>query len=166
MYDSCDSSIPTQATQAMFPDTVYGHASTQTRLQSETADNVLWGRYATPPVPHPALSRISFETVHTPLPLHTLIDHISNTAASLRPPYQRFGNNSHSAVARFLVVCGRSRRLAVENHHAELKTVMEEHSTTDAGGEVRKTIGDVAASIVLSQCNANVVVIQATHVAD
>jgi len=148
------------ATQTAFPDTVYGHASTQTRLHSETADNVLWGRYATPPAPHPALSRISYETVHTPLPLHTLIDHISASAATLRPRISRGGPK-----ARFLVVCGRSRRLAVESHHAELKTVIEEHGNADVGSEVRKTVGDVAAAIVLSQCDANVAVLQAAHVA-
>ena len=144
----------------MFPDTVYGHASTQTRLQSETADSILWGRYTSPAVPHPALSRVSFDTVHTPLPLHTLIDHISSTATSLRPR-----GTSSSAKAKFLVVCGRSRRLAVENHHAEIKTVMEEHGTANLGSEVRKTVGDVAASIILSKCDTNVAVVQAAHAA-
>ena len=46
-----------------------------------------------------------------------------------------------------------------------LKQVMEEHGHTDVGGEVRKTVGDVAASIILSECDANVAVVQAAHVA-
>lgn len=133
----------------MFPDTMYGAATTQTRLQSETADNVLWGRYATPPIPDPSLSRISFDTVHSPLPVHTLVDHVGVTRV-------RYAKSR----ARFLVVCGRSRRLAVENHHAELKSIMEEHGNADVAGELRKTVGDVAAAIVLSQCEANVAVVQ------
>ena len=31
-----------------FPDTVYGPPTSQTRLQSETADSVAWERYASP----------------------------------------------------------------------------------------------------------------------
>ncbi|THH32414.1 hypothetical protein EUX98_g1774 [Antrodiella citrinella] len=152
------------STTQAFPDTVYGHANTETRLQSSTADSVLWGRYATPPVPHAALFRITFETVHTPLPLHTLIDHIAASAATLRPP--AIGSRGKGASkARFLVMCGRSRRLAVESHHTELKAVMEEHGNAHVGNEVRKTVGDVAAAIVLSQCEANIAVVQAAHVA-
>jgi hypothetical protein len=57
-----------------------------------------------------------------------------------------------------LVVTGRSRRLAVEDHHRELKQLMEQCSV---GSEVTKTIGEVATAFVVSGCKAGVVVMQA-----
>lgn len=60
---------------------------------------------------------------------------------------------------RLLVVAGRSRRLAVEDHHRELKSITEEHS--NVGPEVRKTVGDVATALVVSGCKAGIVVLQA-----
>ena len=50
-----------------------------------------------------------------------------------------------------LVVLGRSRRMAVEDHHKELKKLVETHGSV--GGEVRKTIGDVASALVIAGCN-------------
>ena len=138
----------------VFPDTVYGHATTQTRLQSETADNIAWVRYTRPTDPSltPALSRMEFLEVTTPTPLHYIIEQalkISETAVE-----------EHS---RLLVLAGRSRRLAVENHHAELKKIMEEHGAV--GSEVKRTVGDVTTALVVSGCQANVIVFQAALVA-
>ncbi|KAJ8502288.1 hypothetical protein ONZ51_g93 [Trametes cubensis] len=138
----------------MFPDTVYGNASTQTRMQSETADNIAWARYAHPeaadPSLVPALSRMSFSEVATTEPLH----HIVKEALTM----SRTANEK----SRLLVLTGRSRRLAVEDHSAELKRVMEEYG--GMANEVKRTIGDVAASLVVSGCQASIVVFQAAVV--
>ncbi|KAI0632272.1 Sodium/hydrogen exchanger family-domain-containing protein [Trametes polyzona] len=142
----------------MFPDTVYAHATTQTRLQSETADNIAWSRYTHPdassdPALAPALSRMDFSEVGTPAPLRYVIKQALSMA--------------HAAAderSRLLVLTGRSRRLAVENHHAELKSVMEEHG--GIANEVKRTVGDVATSLVVSGCQASVLVFQASVSAD
>ena len=63
---------------------------------------------------------------------------------------------------RLVVVTGRSRRLAVENHEGELKELMEEYGSV--GSEVRKTIGDVATAFVVGRCGVGVVVLQAAAV--
>ncbi|KAG1720942.1 Sodium/hydrogen exchanger family-domain-containing protein [Suillus lakei] len=119
-----------------FPDTVYGQPNTQTRMQSETADSMIWSRYAsrnlsdldTPAPLRAALSRIAFSNFVSPVPLHAAIQRAS-------------------ICQRVLVVTGRSKRLAVEDHHAELKDLVEEHRV--AGHEVMsKTIGDVATAFV------------------
>lgn len=142
-----------------FPDTVYGQATIQTRLQSDTADNLSWSRYASPPSEqHPAhlaepLSRIDFVELQTPIPLHAIVNRAAAQFDLLVE--QR---------SRLLVVVGRSRRLAVESHRAELKELMEEHSSV--GNEVKKTIGDVATSFVVSGCKAGLVVIQAAAPAE
>jgi hypothetical protein len=61
---------------------------------------------------------------------------------------------------RVLVVAGRSKRLAVEDHRAELKDLVEEHRVV--GHEViSKTIGDVATAFVVSGCASAMVVLQA-----
>jgi hypothetical protein len=136
---------------------VYGHATTQTRLQSETADNVTWSRYASHSTKEPAslltgaLSRIKFLEVATPVPLHAVVQNASSLLESL--------TERHS---RLLIVAGRSRRLAVANHQQELKELMEEHGSV--GSEVRKTVGDVATAFVVAGCKAGIVVIQAVNV--
>ncbi|THH13512.1 hypothetical protein EW146_g6712 [Bondarzewia mesenterica] len=145
----------TVASMSGFPDTVYGNATTQTRMQSETADSIAWSRYASPAARDTknatlasALSRIDFQELSTHVPLHAVIqqasDELEATAAS---------------GSRLLIIAGRSRRLAVENHHAELKKLMEEHGAI--GSEVKKTVGDVATAFILSRCNAGLVVMQA-----
>ncbi|KAI0769112.1 Sodium/hydrogen exchanger family-domain-containing protein [Trametes elegans] len=138
----------------MFPDTVYAHATTQTRLQSETADNIAWSRYAraearADPALAPALARMDFSEVATPEPLRYVI------RQSLAMSQSVLEDRS-----RLLILTGRSRRLAVESHHAELKSVMEEHG--GLANEVKRTVGDVATSLVVSGCQASVIVFQAS----
>ncbi|CAA7270692.1 unnamed protein product [Cyclocybe aegerita] len=143
---------------AGIPDTVYGQQNTETRLQSETADNIIWARYATPPQAGPdsrsvhssssssARPHIEFNTLSTPIPLHATIQHASASLVS-------------AATTKLVVVTGRSRRLAVENHRKELKELMDEHE--HVGAEVRKTIGDVATAFVVAGVGSGVVVLQA-----
>ncbi|KAG6917304.1 hypothetical protein DXG01_003145 [Tephrocybe rancida] len=129
-----------------FPDTVYGQPNTATRMQSETADNIAWERYASPSAEisgSPALSRIEFRKLTTPIPLHAAI---------------READNSRRLGSRLLVVVGRGRRLAVENHAKELKVLMTDYGSV--GAEVKKTIGDVATAFVVAGCGEGVVVLQ------
>ncbi|KAG1814783.1 Sodium/hydrogen exchanger family-domain-containing protein [Suillus subaureus] len=135
-----------------FPDTVYGQPNTEMRMQSETADSITWSRYAgrnlsDSDIPGPlrvALSRINFTNLASPVPLHAAIQRAS-------------------MCQRVLVVAGRSKRLAVENHHAELKDLVEEYRVV--GHEVTsKTIGDVATAFMVSGCATAMVVLQAANV--
>ncbi|KAH9999652.1 Sodium/hydrogen exchanger family-domain-containing protein [Russula compacta] len=139
-----------------FPDTMYGNATTQTRLQSETADGITWARYATPPSPtaasaaeaedrralRDALSRVTFEDLASPIPLHAAL----HRARTLQRPVA--------------VVVGRSRRLAVEDHHAELRALEAEHGAVR--GDMRKTVGDVGTAFVMAGIDANLLVMQAS----
>jgi hypothetical protein len=141
-------------------DTVYGHATTQTRLQSETADQILWDQYSLwkkDSVPGgagsdlltSALSRIEFEQLASPKPLHAITQTVSKEyeiEAAKR--------------SRMLVVLGRSRRFAVEDHYAELKGLVEESGNV-VNGEMRRTIGDVATALVVCGGKAGIIVLQA-----
>jgi hypothetical protein len=124
-------------------------------MQSETADNVAWARYASPSsdrassASSSAAARIEFRELATPIPLHAVIQE----ASSQIDPRCR---------TRLLVVTGRSRRLAVENHAQELKELMDEYGSV--GSEVKKTIGDVATAFVVAGCGSGVVVLQAADI--
>ncbi|KAH9002822.1 Sodium/hydrogen exchanger family-domain-containing protein [Lactarius hatsudake] len=63
-----------------FPDTMYGIATAHTRMQSETADGVTLARYASPAAAATsdraladALSRVTFEELASPMPLHAAL---------------------------------------------------------------------------------------------
>ncbi|KAE9409277.1 hypothetical protein BT96DRAFT_913438 [Gymnopus androsaceus JB14] len=143
-----------------FPDTVYGHANTAMRMQSEAADHLAWARFANSSgfedlgsaqgtfPSRAALSRMRFQDFSSPVPLHGVIAEAN-----------RYSSNAGKT--KLLVVAGRSRRLAVESHAKEVKTLMEEHHTHGLGSEVRKTIGDVASAIVIAACAQEVLVVQA-----
>lgn len=123
-------------------------------MQSETADSVSWGRYAEHSREDPssllsnALARIEFKDMATSTPLHAVVQEASALLGSLIEKRERL-----------LVVVGRSRRLAVEDHHRELKLIIEEQ--IHVGPEVKKTVGDVATALVASSCKAGIVVLQA-----
>ena len=91
---------------------------------------------------------MAFSEVATPVPLHRVVEEAQGLAAS-----------AVEDRARLVVLAGRSRRLAVENHATELKELVEEHG--GISGAVRRTVGDVATSLVVSGCRANVIVFQA-----
>jgi hypothetical protein len=139
-----------------FPDTMYGNATTQTRMQSETADSITWARYAPARdddggAPRrtgvgDALSRVTFEDLVSPEPLHAAL----HRARLLHPP--------------LVVVLGRSRRLAVEDHHVELCALETEHgATAQVRADVRKTVGDVGTAFVMAGIDANLLVMQASE---
>ncbi|KAI0344479.1 hypothetical protein BDW22DRAFT_1326663 [Trametopsis cervina] len=148
-------------TSTAFPDTQYGYATTQTRLQSETADNIIWKRYSPPlsdsasldSTTHDALSRIEWQNLSSSTPLRSAIE----LATTLE-------NSTADRRSRLLVITGRSRRLAAENHHAELKQLIDEHG--GVASEVKKTVGDVASAFIVTGSKASIVVLQAANVAD
>ncbi|KAI0687851.1 Sodium/hydrogen exchanger family-domain-containing protein [Cytidiella melzeri] len=144
-------------TSTAFPDTQYGHATTQTRLQSETADNIIWQRYSAPlsdvasfdSTTHDALSRIEWQTIRSATPLRAAVQ----SAKSLE-------DSTAERRSRLLIIAGRSRRLAAEDHHAELKQLIDEHG--GVASEVKKTVGDVASAFIVTGSEASVVVMQAS----
>ncbi|EIW80642.1 hypothetical protein CONPUDRAFT_90770 [Coniophora puteana RWD-64-598 SS2] len=164
------------------PDTIYANATTHTRLQNSTADDLAWARVAGPgteeddattaprttasPALRAALSRITFDELSSPVPLHAALTRLAQLKESLAASASGDGTGLST---RLLVLCGRSRRLAVENHDAELKQLVEEQHGAGAGigaGEValvRKTIGDVGAAVLVGApgAGAGMVVVQA-----
>ncbi|OJA12207.1 hypothetical protein AZE42_09565 [Rhizopogon vesiculosus] len=151
-FESSSTGMPLPA-NVTYQDTFYGQATTETRFQSETADSVLWGRYANsdatsdmPSSLRASLSRIRFSEHSSAMPLHTAIQQ----ASTFKP---------------VLVVVGRSRRLAAEDHTAELTKILGDRGSGNVGQDVvRKTIGDVATAFVASACATAVVVLQAANV--
>ncbi|KIK66083.1 hypothetical protein GYMLUDRAFT_218915 [Collybiopsis luxurians FD-317 M1] len=150
------------------PDTQYGHANAATRMQSETADHLAWEWYAKsssrPSCSEPAgscgcdgfpspaaLSRMRFQELSSPFPLHGIIAEANRL------------HSSSSKKIKLLVIAGRSRRLAVEDHTKEVKKIMEEHHSHGLGTEVRKTIGDVALAMLIAGCAQEVLVVQAVN---
>ena len=139
-------------------DTVYAQHNTHTRLQSETADDVTWGIYARgmetvdglSDVLREALTRVEFLDLGTPKPLHAIVGRVNGIVDEMS-----------MKKTRVLVMVGRSRRLAAEDHRMELKEVMQGRKSI--GGEVSKTIGDVGTALVVSGVKAGVVVLQAAN---
>ncbi|KAJ3798958.1 Sodium/hydrogen exchanger family-domain-containing protein [Lentinula aff. detonsa] len=133
-------------------DTVYGNLNTQTRLASDTADNLIWERYASPtaaarnPSLTSALSRITFETIQSPKPLQSVVDIFS-------------GKRVQSTGKTVVAVLGRSRRMAVEQLDSELRLIMAQRGAA-MGSTVRKTLGDVGAALVATGVDASLLVVQ------
>ncbi|KAF8165761.1 Sodium/hydrogen exchanger family-domain-containing protein [Crassisporium funariophilum] len=141
---------PTFQNTAAAADTVYGQHNTQTRLESDTADNITWDRYAQTSKSNPVFSRITFQIHSTSTPLHAVTDLAKEEA-----------KNSVSTCGKALIVlAGRSRRMAVEALGGELRTLI-----TDAGSSIStslpKTLGDVGAALVATNVNASLLILQA-----
>jgi len=146
---------------------MYGNATTQTRLQSETADGISWARYAgAAPAPSSveqshnntqqplgdALSRATFEDLASPTPLHATLQRV-------RLMQQQQQQQRSSVI---IVVVGRSRRMAVEDHHAELRALETEYGGASVRADVRKTVGDVGTAFVMAGIDTNLLVMQAS----
>ncbi|KAF5371309.1 hypothetical protein D9758_004193 [Tetrapyrgos nigripes] len=131
-------------------DTVYGRHSTQTRLASDTADNLIWERYTfssstRSPALASALSRITFNSVRSSTPLQAAVNLIT-------------GSNVKGG--RTVAIVGRSRRMAVESFEKELQTMGKTHNVT-MGSSVAKTLGDVGAAMVVAGVDASLLIVQA-----
>lgn len=134
-------------------DTVYGQHNTQTRLASDTADNILWSRYAQPSSASKyssALSRIAFHEERTAAPLHRIVELVKDEVAE----------SATEAEKALIVIAGRSRRLAVESLSAEY-AAMTAQLGVPVSSSVPKTLGDVGAALVSSNVNASLLVVQA-----
>jgi len=116
---------------------------------------------------------MSFTEVGSPVPLHVVVTEAKKV---LEPQNQTQNQGQQQRPSKkLIVVTGRSRRMAVENHTQELKNMVEEYRAMEKSGltggrtaahlgwEVRKTIGDVAAACVVAGCGEGVVVVQAAE---
>ncbi|KAF8874359.1 Sodium/hydrogen exchanger family-domain-containing protein [Infundibulicybe gibba] len=129
-------------------DTVYGQPNTQTRLASETADNILWGRFTTPSDSHTpgiiaALPRMSFSTRRSARPLHTLTDMANGEIATA------------SAEKNLIFSLGAPAAWL-------LKLISERGSPI--GSTVPKTLGSVGAALVATNTSASLLILQASNV--
>ncbi|PIL37426.1 transporter [Ganoderma sinense ZZ0214-1] len=134
----------------LFPDTVYGAQTTQTRMASQTADDLLWTKLTSSGVPElaNAFARLTFREETAAHPLHHVLEVAASTAR---------------ANTRQIIVAGRSRRMAVESHEVELQKLVGERGAT-LGAELPKTLGEVAcAFVVAGSAQANLLVIQAAQ---
>jgi len=134
-----------------FPNTIYSQQDTQVRIQSNTADNILWDRLTSPNSSfsqgvREALNHISFQRESAVRPLHRMLELAGSASRTSKP---------------LLVVAGRSRRMAVESHQRELHDLVSERNTS-LESEVAKTFGDVASTFVVAGSNVSLIVTQAT----
>jgi len=138
-------------TISQFPDTIYAPHTDATRLQSQTADEMAWDKYTSETSPHSASSNVEFTHVRSPAPLKAL----TTVARTVQTQSDQTG--------RMLLIVGRSRRLAVESHHAELAAMVKESTNNGdhLSSEFRKTIGDVASALVVGGIGADMIVLQA-----
>ena len=142
-------------TATSFTDTIYSQHDGHMRSQSETVDDITWDLYAggetngLSEVVKEALKRVEFMEIGTPKPLHAIVGHVTDIVDGMS-----------ERKARVVVMAGRSR-LAVEDHTAELREVLQ--NGKPVGGEVRRTIGDVGTALVVSGVKAGVVVLQAAN---
>ena len=137
-------------------DTVYGAHNTQTRMASDTADNLAWERYTNPDSSSPpsvtsAIARIAFSTESSPTPLHRVTELVHTETEKIAASNGR----------TMIVLVGRSRRLAVESLTGELRTIISE-TGSHIGSSVSKTLGDVGAALVAKNANASLLVMQAS----
>lgn len=135
-------------------DTVYPQFTSQTRMSSDLADNLLWDRYSLPDANRPlhaaaALHRISFRVETTPTPLRRIIDLAKDVAKS----------STGESGKTLITLIGRSRRLAVESLHLEFRKL-----TTESGASVSsslpKTLGDVGAALVATNVDTSLLIVQ------
>ncbi|CAL1700243.1 unnamed protein product [Somion occarium] len=145
--------LNTSILNTTFGDTAYGAGNTQTRLQSDTTDNLLWERYSNNASPEvaDALHRVNFEWERSSKPLHAVLDAASQTI-----------NHRSRENLRVVVVVGRSCRMALESHTSELRELIIERSIS-MGSDVAKTLGPLGAAFVATNANTSLLVLQASH---
>lgn len=141
---------------------MYGNVTTQTRMQSETADNVHWTRHANinpasrsalPAALQAGLARVEFSTQTTPTPLASAVQLLRGATT--------MDADDSKTQRRVFGIVGRSRRLAVESHREELAEMLAS-GDIPLNSDVRKTLGDVASAVVASDLHVGIVVVQAS----
>ena len=136
--------FPQQTAAAV--DTIYGQSNTQTRLESDTADNLTWAQFTNPMTTNP---RVTFHTETTLTPLTAVVDMIK-AEATLRALSSK----------TMIVLVGRSRRMAVESLYGEFHALIAK-SASSISSSLPKTLGDVGAAMVATSVNASLLVLQA-----
>jgi len=142
----------TNAEGALFPNTVYSQQGTQVRINSDTADNILWDRVtsqnsSTSADVRSASRRISFRRETAVRRLHRVLELAGSEASQTSKP--------------LLVVTGRSRRMVVESHKRELDRLVQERNSS-LPSDVSKTFGAVASAFVVAGGGVSLVVMQAS----
>ncbi|KAF7294212.1 hypothetical protein HMN09_01149600 [Mycena chlorophos] len=128
-------------------DTVYGQQTTETRMVSDTADNILWDRLsASAPV---VAGQATFQKKDAPQPLHAICELVETECAI-----------AQNQGRPLIVFAGRSRRMAVESHKGELESIVSGKGTAIVSA-LSKTVGDVSAALVASGTSASLLVMQA-----
>ncbi|KIJ57015.1 hypothetical protein M422DRAFT_198385 [Sphaerobolus stellatus SS14] len=136
---------------------------TQSRVASDTADNLLWTSYSNqtdqvatgnkpigrvPPHVQAALWRVTFGEISSPLPLRSVIQ-------------RGFAEANRIDQESLLIVTGRSKK-ASESHRAELDSIIAEQNHPSIDDEVTKTVGKVAAAFMAAAIKASgILVLQA-----
>lgn len=158
----------TQVT-AGFPDTIYVTPNTETRMASDTADNILWSRFAHPNTAstvqvsaqvQSALVRVTFSELSSATPLQSVIQRAAMEAKRL------VGGESGKSL---LVVVGRGRRLPLESHRGELNQLIgAQQAHSSMSEDVTRTVGEVGAAFVVAASASNIggmlVMQQSAHV--
>lgn len=98
-----------------------------------------------------ALTRVSAAEIDSATPLADILKRIGTETIVAR-----------DARKSLLVVAGRGRRLAAESHAVELRELLAEQHAQAVGGEVRKSLGEVACAVVVSNVKAGLLVVQAS----
>ena len=114
------------------------------------ADNIAWSKYASPVGETSRRGKITFDEIESSTPLRTVLDRGAEE-----------GRVAKEASKSLLVVAGRARRLAVESHAQELRALRAEQHAQSIGGEVRKSLGEVACAVLVSSLKTGLLVLQA-----
>ncbi|GMK56105.1 hypothetical protein CspeluHIS016_0211610 [Cutaneotrichosporon spelunceum] len=119
-------------------------AETQNRILSDTADNVAWNYYTTVQgsLNESALSRIVFSEIVSATPLADAIQYAEKALSAV---------HSERMWRPLLVVAGRGRYSAAYNHEREVSSLLGAKGLNPTvGAELRKTVGDVTAAVILA----------------
>lgn len=146
--------------EAPYPDTIYDTTTPERLTVSASADKLLWERYRSlVSGPGDGASTSSASTVYTSR-IELAEESSATPLAAINERAIRLRSHRRT---RTLIVTGRSRRLAVENHEDELQHIFKKHDGKYLSDEVRKTVGDVAtACMAFSPRACGLVVIQAS----
>ena len=107
------------------------------------------------------MSHITFSQLSTPTPLGSCIEQLSEMSSM-----ELSLGAARGYMKNVMAVVGRGRRLAVEDHHVELKALLStgNASQNHVSSDARKTLGDVGvAFIVGGPSNISLLVMQAAH---
>lgn len=113
---------------------------------SETADGIAWEYYTSPDNAHvshitTAIQRVTFHSLKSSTPLTSTLNNAEVTAAT---------TSGHHMWRPLLIVTGRGRRAGAMNHENELNRLLSDKGRDPSvGAELRKTVGDVATSLIL-----------------